>query len=77
MQEIEIEYATKKQKLELIEENIQKIENRLNKVKQEGQEIEVNKKNLVTKKQEYIKQIDTLTCQIERIKQNNYRVCRT
>ena len=67
LQEIEIEYATKKQKLELIEENIQKIENRLNKVKQEGQEIEVNKKNLVTKKQEYIKQIDTLTCQIEEL----------
>ena len=39
----------------------------LNKVKQEGQEIEVNKKNLVTKKQEYIKQIDTLTCQIEEL----------
>ena len=67
LQEIEIEYATKKQKLELIEENIQKIENRLNKVKQEGQEIEENKKNLVTKKQEYIKQIDTLTCQIEEL----------
>lgn len=44
MQEIDIVYATEKQKMVSIEENIEKAENRLNKLKEETSSIEEEKK---------------------------------
>lgn len=54
-QEVEITYGTEKQKIDIMEETIQKIENRIEKLKQEQNNLE-EQKNQAQKRQEEIKQ---------------------
>ena len=57
LQDIQIEYATKKQKLESIEENILKLEAKLQKSKNEIQNIDNEKKTNETQKEQIEKEI--------------------
>ena len=61
LQEIDITYATEKQKVVSIDENISKIENRLNKLKSENETLENQKQETIKNKQELEKQIEMLT----------------
>ena len=61
LQEIDITYATEKQKVVSIDENISKIENRLNKLKTENETLENQKQEAIKNKQELEKQIEMLT----------------
>ena len=61
LQEIDITYATEKQKVVSIDENISKIENRLNKLKSENETLENQKQEAIKNKQELEKQIEMLT----------------
>ena len=65
LQEIEIEYATKKQKLESIEENIGKVEDRLEKLRNETQELDKNKIECVSNKENATKNIEELSKEID------------
>ena len=67
LQEIEIEYATRKQKVELIEENIQKIEIRLEKLRKEQNDLEANKEESIKNKEKSSKEIENLTQEIENL----------
>ena len=51
LQEIEISYATEKQRVESIDENIQTIRDRINKQKEEISKSEENKKELLNSKE--------------------------
>lgn len=67
LQEIEIDYATKKQKLEAIEGEIQKVEARLEKLKGETSEIDKSKENCNKEKETSITKTKELTDEIERL----------
>ena len=67
-QEVEITYGTEKQKMDIMEETIQKIEKRIEKLKDEQNELEKQKKQ-AQKSQEEIKQrIETLSEETENFK---------
>ncbi|MBO6233108.1 MAG: AAA family ATPase, partial [Clostridia bacterium] len=65
--EIEIEYATKKQKLDSIESEIQKIEARLEKLKKETADLDINKENCKKEKENSIEKTKELTEEIEKL----------
>ena len=67
LQEIEIDYATKKQKLEAIEGEIQKVEARLEKLKGETSEIDKSKENCNKEKETSITKTKELTDEIQRL----------
>ncbi len=69
LQDIEVTYATEKQKMLAIEENIKRLEDRKNKLKEENEQIEKQKKEIETIKQEKKQKIETLTKQIEELNQ--------
>ena len=60
LQEIDITYATEKQKVIAIDENIQKIEYRRNKLKEEQETIEEQKQQIINQKQEIQEQIKNM-----------------
>lgn len=64
LKEIDITYATEKQKMISIDENIQKLQNRLNKLKEE-------QKNLETLKQEAIEQKEKIQEETQKITNQN------
>lgn len=66
LQEIDITYATEKQKLISIEENIAKIEYRLSKVKEEQATLEREKEDTILNKQKILEEIKLLTEEIEK-----------
>ena len=61
LQEIDITYATEKQKIISIDEIIEKIENRLNKLKTEKQTLEEQKQEANQNKENITKQIEEIT----------------
>lgn len=67
LQEIDIIYATEKQKMVAIEENINKIEARLEKLKQEAEQIDNQKEENRKVKYEKEEQISSLTKEIEEL----------
>ena len=67
LQEIDITYATEKQKLISVEENISKIELRLNKLKEESNSLETEKENSIKKKEEIQKDIIELNEETEKL----------
>ena len=67
LQEIDITYATEKQKLISVEENISKIELRLNKLKEESNSLETEKENSINKKEEIQKDIIELNEETEKL----------
>lgn len=67
LQEIEIEFATKKQKLDSIESEIQKIEARLEKLKKETAELDTSKENCKKDKENAISETNKLTEEIEKL----------
>ena len=67
LQEIDITYATEKQKLVSVEENISKIELRLNKLKEESNSLETEKENSINKKEEIQKDIIKLNEETEKL----------
>ena len=67
LQEIEIEFATKKQKLDSIESEIQKIEARLEKLKKETAELDTSKENCKKDKENAISETKQLTEEIEKL----------
>lgn len=69
LQEIEVIYATEKQKMVAIEENIQKLETRRDKLKEEQMNIEVQKEENRKIKKEQEKEIETLSIQIDELNQ--------
>ena len=60
LQEMEITYATQKQRLESIEENIDRIEKRISKLKEEEQFLEKDKQEIQKKKQEIEEEIKNI-----------------
>ena len=69
LQESEINYATGKQKISSLEEEMQKLKNRLQKLEDENQNIENLKKDAITKKEEIQKEITILNNQNEELTQ--------
>ena len=67
LQEIDITYATEKQKVVAIDDNIVKIETRLNKLKEEQESLEKQKKEAMEIKQNINKQIQELTEETEKL----------
>ena len=67
LQEIEIEYATKKQKVELIEENIQKVEARLEKLRKEQSDIDLSREESNKNKENAKLEIKSLGEEIENL----------
>ena len=67
LQEIDITYATEKQKLVSVEENISKIELRLNKIKEESSLLEAEKENSINKKEKIQKDIIELNKETEKL----------
>lgn len=67
LQEIDITYATEKQKLVSVEENIAKIEQRLSKIRQEQSTIEEQKKQTVENKIKTEEEIQILTEETEKL----------
>ena len=67
LQEIDITYATEKQKLISVEENISKIELRLNKIKEESSLLEAEKENSINKKEKIQKDIIELNKETEKL----------
>ena len=67
LQEIDITYATEKQKLISVKENISKIELRLNKIKEESSLLETEKENSINKKEEIQKDIIELNKETEKL----------
>lgn len=67
LQEIEITYATEKQKVLSIDELITRLENRLKKLREEKEQINVDKKQIVENKKEIEKEIENLTEEIEKL----------
>ena len=69
MQEIEIVYATENQKMVSIKENISKMEQRRDKIKEEQEQIEIDKKTNREVKKQKEDEIKTLTEEIEALNQ--------
>lgn len=67
LQEIDITYATEKQKVVAIDDNIAKIEIRLNKLKEEQEELEKQKQEAMQKKENIGQQIQELTEETEKL----------
>ncbi len=67
LQEIDITYATEKQKVIAIDENIEKLEKRLQRLKDEQKQLENQKQESITKKQQIEKEIEELTIQSEEL----------
>lgn len=67
LQEIDITYATEKQKLISIEENIEKIEKRISKLKEEQETIKADKEKSIEIKKETEQEIEKLTDEIEKL----------
>lgn len=67
LQEIEITYATEKQKVLSIDELITRLENRLEKLREEKEQINVDKKQIVENKKEIEKEIESLNEEIEKL----------
>ena len=65
LQEIDITYATEKQRVVSIDENIEGIQKRIEKLKGESLNIEKNKEEILESKQKYEKQIEEITNQNE------------
>ena len=61
LQEIDIVYATEKQKVISIDENIQKLEKRLAKLKEEQQDLVKSKEETIQNKEEIEKEIEQIT----------------
>lgn len=67
LQEIDITYATEKQKVVAIDENISRIEARKNKLKEEQEQLEIQKEEAEKRKEELQQEITTLTEQTEKL----------
>ena len=67
LQDIEVLYATEKQKMLSIENEITRLQDRLNKLKEEKTTIETQKENSVNVREEKKKQIDTLSKEIDEL----------
>ena len=67
LQEIDIKYATEKQKIIAIDENIQKTETRLNKLKEEQQSLENKKQEAIEYKEKIKEQIQILQEETEKL----------
>ena len=67
LQEIDIIYATDKQKLVAVEENIEKLSKRLEKLKNEQKEIAMNKEQMATSREEKQKNIDEILEENEKL----------
>lgn len=67
LQEIDITYATEKQKVVAIDENISRIEARKNKLKEEQEQLEIQKEEAEKRKNELQQEITTLTEQTEKL----------
>lgn len=67
LKDIDIQYATDKQKLVSVEENIEKAEKRLQKLKEESSEIKEQKEEIEQKKKETQKEIEDLENQKENL----------
>lgn len=67
LQEIDITYATEKQKLISVEENIEKIEKRISKLKEEQETINADKEKSIEIKNETKQEIEKLTDEIEKL----------
>lgn len=67
LQEIDITYATEKQKIISIDENILRLENRLAKLKEESKSLDLQKEETNNKKKDAIQQIENLTTEIENL----------
>ena len=65
LQEIDITYATEKQRVVSIDENIQAIQKRIDKLKEENSKAEENKKEILASKQENEKKIEEMNKQNE------------
>ena len=65
LQEIDITYATEKQRVVSIDESIEKIQKRIEILKQEKEKNETNKNDILTKKQENEQQVEIITKQNE------------
>ena len=67
LQEIDITYATEKQKVVSIDENISKLETRLKKLKEENELLETQKNESINKKEEIKQEIEKLEQEIEKL----------
>ena len=67
LQEIDITYATEKQKLVSVEENISKIEQRVTKLKEEKEKLKEEKENALNRKQAIQEEISKLTEETEKL----------
>ena len=67
LQEIDITYATEKQKVISIDENISKLEARLNKLKEENDLLETQKKEAIDNKEKIKQEIEKLDEEIEKL----------
>lgn len=67
LQEIDITYATEKQKVVAIDDNIEKIEARLKKLKEEQESLEEQKQKAIEEKENINKQIENLTEEAEKL----------
>ena len=67
LQEININYATEKQKVIAIDENIKKIEERLNKLKQEDKNLEEQKQEAILNKENMEIEIKDLTEEVQKL----------
>lgn len=67
LQEIDITYATDKQKVLSVDENIQKLEQRLNRLREEIVQIEEQKANILEEKENKKNEIDILTNDVQEL----------
>ncbi|MFR6022132.1 MAG: chromosome segregation protein SMC [Clostridia bacterium] len=67
LQEIDITYATEKQKMISIDENIQKLQNRLNKLKEEQKNLENLKQEAIERKEKIQEETQKITKQNEEL----------
>ena len=67
LQEIDITYATEKQKMISIDENIQKLQNRLNKLKEEQKNLETLKQEAIERKEKIQEETQKITNQNEEL----------
>ena len=63
LQEIDITYATEKQRIVSIDENIEQIQKRIEKLKDENSKAEESKKSIEASKHENEKQIENINTQ--------------
>lgn len=67
MQDVEIIYATEKQKFLTVEENVEKLEIRLGKLKEEQGSIQNQKEQILIEKEELSKEIENLKAESEKL----------